>query len=257
MKCYKNVMNNIEVFKNDRFGEVRTIVIDNEPWFVAKDVCEVLEISNSRGAISSLDDDEKGVANTDTLGGKQEMSIINESGLYSLVLRSRKPEAKIFRKWITSEVIPSIRKNEVYMTPAAIEKTLNNPDFIIQLATRLKEEQLKTATLQNKIELDAPKVEFFDAVADSKDAIDIGTASKVLGIKGLGRNNLFELLRDEKILMNNNQPYQKYVDAGWFRIVEQKFSKPDGSTCINIKTLVYQKGLDAIRKVVSDHDCKE
>jgi len=96
-----------------------------------------------------------------------------------------------------------------------------------------------------------PKVEFFDAVAESKDAIEIGSVAKVLGIKNMGRNNLFEFLRDNKILMNNNQPYQKYVDRGYFRIVEQKYEKPTGETCINIKTLVYQIGVDFIHKIIN------
>jgi anti-repressor protein len=125
------------------------------------------------------------------------------------------------------------------------EKQMNQPiqidsKMLFQIATQLEEKE-------KQIQLMQPKADFFDAVAESKDAIDIGSASKVLNM-GIGRNKLFEILRDKGILMHNNQPYQKFVDRGYFRVIEQKFTKPDGSTSINIKTLVYQKGLDYIRK---------
>ena len=124
-------MNEIRAFNSDQFGEVRTVTIDDEPWFVAADVCRALEIGNSRMATERLDDDEKGVSLIDTPGGQQELTIINEPGLYSLVLGSRKPEAKAFKRWITHEVIPAIRKHGVY----AVDELLNDPDsFIAALA---------------------------------------------------------------------------------------------------------------------------
>lgn len=116
---------NVKLFEKEEFGKVRVVMQDEDPWFVAKDVCGCLEIGNSRDAVASLDDDEKGVGIIDTPGGKQEMSIVSEPGLYSLILRSRKPEAKAFKRWVTHEVIPSIRKTGAYATNNA----LTMPDF--------------------------------------------------------------------------------------------------------------------------------
>src|SRR5699024_5036271 len=123
-----------QVFKNNEFGEIRALQINNEPWFVGKDLAECLGYSNTRDAIDKhIDKEDKGVAKLDTLGGKQNMTIVNESGLYSLILSSQLPTAKRFKRWVTNEVLPSIRKHGAYMTPEVIEKTLTNPDFIIQL----------------------------------------------------------------------------------------------------------------------------
>ena len=119
-------------------------------------------------------------------------------------------------------------------------------------ALQLAADQAKKIEEQgNKLLEQQPKVDFFNAVSDSKDAIEIGNVAKMLGIKGIGRNKLFEFLRDNKVLMNNNKPYQKYVDAGYFRVIEQKYDKPNGDTCINVKTLAYQKGIDYIRKLLN------
>lgn len=230
-------MNDLQTFNNEEFGSVRTIQIDNEPWFVAKDITDRLEYQNGRKAVADhVDEEDKGVTKCDTLGGSQNITIINESGLYSLVLSSKLPSAKKFRRWITSEVIPSIRRTGGYKLPQTMSEAL-----------RLYADELeKNAKLIEENEKMKPKAEFFDAVTDSKDAIPIGDVAKILDM-GIGRNKLFEFLRDEKILMYNNQPYQKYIDQGYFRVVEQKFEK-NGEVCINIKTLVFQKGVDFIRK---------
>ena len=132
--------NEIQVW-NYESSEIRTVQVNGEPWFVLADVCKVLEISNSRNISSRLEPDEKGVTLVDTLGGTQQMTIINESGLYTVILRSDKPQAKPFRKWVTSEVIPSIRKHGAYMTEQTLERALTSPDFLIELATQLKAEQ--------------------------------------------------------------------------------------------------------------------
>jgi prophage antirepressor-like protein len=246
----ENRLNELKLFNYDGIMPVRVIDQDGEPYFVLKDVCEVLEIERGTRIAERLDEDEVRLASvTDNLGREQQTYIINESGLYNVILRSDKPQAKQFKKWITAEVLPTIRKHGAYMTADTIEKTLTDPDYLIRLATTLKEERDKRIAAERQIEADKPKVEFFDQVADSKDAVDLGTAARVLNM-GIGRNRLFEILRDNKILMENNQPYQKYIDAGYFRVVEQKYRKPDGTTCINIKTLVYQSGLNYIRKLL-------
>lgn len=220
---------------------------DGEPWFVAKEVCAVLEHTNHRAAIQNLDEDEKGVSKVYTLGGEQEVSIISESGLYALIIRSNKPQAKVFRKWVTSVVLPAIRKTGSYDS-----RTPKNMVEALELAL---EQAKQIQALNSRIEEDKPKVEFFDAVADSKDAISIGEVAKTLNM-GIGRNRLFEILRNKSILQTNNIPYQKYIDAGYFRVIEQKYTRQDGETHISLKTLVYQKGLNYIRRVVEQEQSK-
>nr|DAL88010.1 MAG TPA: KilA protein [Caudoviricetes sp.] len=143
-------------------------------------------------------------------------------------------------------------------TQPTLEQMIDNPDLVIQLATQLKREReekeklrIENESQQHKIAIDAPKVEFYDEVVDSKDALPMDRVAKLLNI-GIGRNRLFAFLREKKVLMPNNTPYQKYVELGWLRCVESKFSKPNGDTCINIKTVVLQKGLDGIRKMFNN-----
>ena len=208
-------------------------------------------------------DYDKGVSQIDTLGGKQNMTIINESGLYSLLFQMQPQKAKgvsqneefiekrieklkRFKHWVTAEVLPSIRKHGMY----AVDDLINDPDLAIKAFTALREERNKNKLLMEDVKRMKPKEEFFDAVADSKDAIEIGKVAKVLNFPGIGRNKLFEILRRKGILMKDNIPYQKFIDNGCFRTIEQKYSLPDGETRISIKTLVYQKGVDYIRKVL-------
>ena len=222
-----------KVFSSEKFGNVRIVMVDGEPWFVGKDICDALGLTNSRMSINRLDNDEKGVSSIDTLGGAQQIQVVNESGLYSLIGSSRKTEAREFKRWVNHEVLPSIRKTGTYGIPQNYAEAL-------QLAA----DQAKQLLEQK------PKVEFFDAVAESKDAIEIASVAKVLDVPGVGRNKLFEFLRNHKVLMRNNQPYQKYIDCGYFRIIEQKYERSNGDTCINIKTLVYQKGVKYIQELL-------
>jgi anti-repressor protein len=164
--------NKIQVFQNQEFGELRTVVKDGEPWFVAKDVCDALDIGNSRMATDRLDADEKDdVSLTDAIGREQATSIVSESGLYSLVLGSRKPQAHAFKRWVTHDVIPSIRKRGLYATPETAEKILGDPDFLIQALTELKQEREQRQKAEAKIEEDKPKVLFADSVGSSRQAI--------------------------------------------------------------------------------------
>jgi anti-repressor protein len=235
-------MHDLQIFKYNG-KEVRTIQKDGEPWWVLKDVCGILGISKYRDTASRLDEDERGSVRVDTPGGEQEMTVVNESGLYNVILRSDKPEAKPFRKWVTSEVLPSIRKNGGYI---ANQENLT-PEQIV--ANALIVAQNIISQKDKQIEQMKPKAEFFDAVADSRTAISMNEVSKVLGIKGYGRNNLFEFLRKNGILDRWNVPYQRYIDCGWFRVIEQKYTI-QGEPCVTTKTLVYQKGVDAIRKKI-------
>lgn len=176
-------------------------------------------------------------------------SYIPENIFYRLAMKAKNETAEKFQALVADEIIPSIRKHGAYMTQDTIDKILSDPDTIIQLATQLKEERQKRTMLEAKAQEDAPKVEFFDAVADSKTAIPMGEVAKILDCN-IGRNKLFSILRKKKVLMESNVPYQTYIDAGYFRVIETKYTKPNGDVCINVKTLVLQKGVDYIRKVL-------
>lgn len=234
-------MNEIKIFENQEFGKVRTIENGGEVWFVGKDVAAALGYVKERNAISAHvdDEDKKDAPIRGDLGGTQPMTIINESGLYSLVLSSKLPTAKKFKRWVTSEVLPAIRKTGEYHVPQTYIEALK--------ALVVAEEEKERLALEN--EQMKPKAEFYDAVTDSKDAIPMGEVAKVLDL-GIGRNKLFEILRKKKILMTTNVPFQRFIDAGYFRVIETKYNKPNGDVAINIKTLVLQKGIDYIRKVL-------
>ena len=230
-------MNNLKIFQNDEFGEIRTITIDDEAWFIGKDITEKLKYQNgSRDITRHVDEEDRkviplhdGTQNRDTL-------IINESGLYSLILGSNLPNAKKFKHWVTAEVLPEIRKNGSYQVPQTYAEALRAYADTVEKNERLAAENAKLL----------PKAEFFDAVTDSKTAIPIGDVAKILDM-GIGRNKLFEFLRQKDILTYDNRPYQRYIDSGYFRVVEQKY-EAGGEVRINIKTLVFQKGIDFIRR---------
>ena len=240
-------MDNLQVFTKDEFGTIRTVQLNNETYFVGKDVAIALGYAEPRSAVSKkVEEEDKGVAKIETPSGIQEMTVITESGLYALIFGSKLESAKRFKHWVTSEILPSIRKHGMY----AVDDLINDPDLAIKAFTALREERNKNKLLMEDVKRMKPKEEFFDAVADSKDAIEIGKVAKVLNFPGVGRNKLFEILRRKGILMKDNIPYQKFIDNGCFRTIEQKYSLPDGETRISIKTLVYQKGVDYIRKVL-------
>lgn len=224
--------NMMRTFENKQFGSIRVLEKDSEPWFVGKDVAEVLGYSNSRKALADhVDDLDKGVTNCDTLGGVQEMTIINESGLYSLIFSSKLPAAKDFKHWVTSEVLPSIRKHGMY----AVDALLDNPDFAIQTFQRLKEERDKRLALEQQAELDKPKVLFADAVSASDTSILIGELAKILKQNGIetGQQRLFEWLRENGYLMktgsSRNMPTQRSMELGLFEVVERTITEPNGS----------------------------
>ena len=240
-------MNEIQIF-NYNSVEVRTIQKDGEPWFVMKDVCNVLHIGNSRDVVARLDQDEKGVGQIDTLGGKQEMTIINESGLYNVILRSDKPEAKPFRKWVTSEVLPTIRRHGMYATPDTVEKMLADPDTTIKLLETIKQERAARMALEAKAEADKPKVLFADAVSASHSSILVGDLAKLLRQNGveIGQNRLFSFLREKGYLCSQgeryNLPTQRSMDRGWFQVKETTINMPNGSVRITRTVKVTGKG---------------
>ena len=218
-----------EIF-NFRGQDVRTVIINNEPYFVGKDVAEILGYTNSRQALKNhVDEDDKGVSKCDTPGGKQDLVIINESGLYSLILSSKLPQAKEFKRWVTSEVLPTIRKHGMFAT----DELLDNPDFAIATLQKLKEEREAKKLLEATIEEQKPKVIFANAVSASHTSILVGEFAKLMRQNGvnMGQNRMFVWLRENGYLINRkgsdkNMPTQKSMELGLFEIKE---------TTINIK----------------------
>lgn len=239
-------MNELKIFKNSEFGQVRTMLINGEPYFVGKDITDNLGYRNgSRDIERHVDAEDRAEAMVHDGSQHRNMIIINESGLYSLILGSKLPSAKRFKRWVTSEVLPSIRQNGGYI---ANQENLSDAEI---LAKAVIVAQNVIAQKDKLISEMKPKAEFFDTVASSKTAIPMDQVAKVIGKKGIGRNKLFAILRDKRILDRGNIPYQEYVDRGYFRVVEQKYTTPNGETHINIKTLVYQKGVDYIRRLIT------
>lgn len=245
-------MKNMEIFKNQKFGSVRTLVIDGEPWFVGKDVAEALGYgagkSLANAVANHVDEEDKGVTEMMTPGGRQKIIIINESGLYSLVLSSKLPSAKEFKRWITHEVIPAIRQHGAYMTPEVIQKSLQDPDFMIQILQNLKQEQERNRALEADNERMRPKEIFADAVSVSKDGILVGALAKLIHQNGveIGQKRLFQWLRDHGYLMKSgadkNMPTQRARDMDLFKVKERTINNPDGSVRLTRTTLVTGKG---------------
>lgn len=237
-------MNELKLFQFED-NQVRTVSSNGIIWFAAVDVTNALGIKNPSDAIKPLDEDERARFN---LGRQGSTNFISEPGLYKLIGASRKPAAKRFNRWVTHEVLPSIRKHGAYMTPETIEKAIYNPDFIINLATKLKDEQAKTAALTADNETMKPKALFADAVATSHTSILIGDLAKLIRQNGvdIGQNRLFGWLRDNGYLIGSgdrrNMPTQRSMDLGLFDIKERTFQNPDGSVRITKTTKVTGKG---------------
>lgn len=232
--------NEVEVFTHKDFGQIRTIQLNGEPWFVTNDVMRVLEVSNSKDAIRTLDDDEKsGVDIIDPHGRKQKTNCISEAGLYSIILRSRKPEAKAFKRWVTHEVIPSIRKHGAYLTPQKIEDAILNPDVLINLALQLKAEKQKNAEL-------TAKAAYYDMMAGASGSTNFRDTAKMLGLSEkkfietvLGEKYCYRAV-DKKIV-----PYSQYMVAGWFEVREVYYGSPEDPHC-TIQTRITPYGRENI-----------
>lgn len=240
-------MNNLQLFEFEN-QKVRTLKIDDEPYFVGKDIAQILGYSNTRDALNRyVDSEDKGVAKLDTLGGKQNQTVINESGLYSLILSSKMPNAKKFKRWVTSEVLPAIRKNGAYMTDRKAYDITHDQsgtalaDLLQQAADQLKQKDIQINQMK-------PKALFADAVATSKNDILIGQLAKILKQNGYstGQNRLFKWLREHHYLcakgVRYNQPTQKAMELGLFKVKERTVNNPDGSSRITVTTKVTGKG---------------
>lgn len=241
-------MNELSTF-NFNMYPVRVVNIADEPWFVAKDIADILEYSDSRVMTRRLDDDEKGVQILHTLGGDQEMTVINESGLYNAILGSNKPEAKVFKKWITSEVLPSIRKHGAYATPATLENMVRNPDFAISLFQELKKEQDARKMLEAKAEADKPRIVFAESIEVSQTSILVGEMAKLIKQStgaDIGQNRFFDFLRENGYVHcggeQRNLPTQRSIDSGWMEIKEGSRFDNNGVSFITRTPKITGKG---------------
>ena len=240
-------MNDLQQFTSDQFGDIRALSIDGDPWFVGKDVALALGYKDTVNALKSHVDpeDKQRGCQIATPSGKQDMTVINESGLYSVILRSDKPQAKPFRRWVTSEVIPSIRKHGAYMTEDTLEQALTSPDFLIELANRLKTEKAKNAQLTVSNQIMQPKADYFDMLVDRNLLTGIRDTAKELGVR---QNDFVRFLLDKGYLFRTKKgklrPYATYVDSGLF---EMKEFVNDKTGYTDTQTMITPKGKETFR----------
>ena len=242
-------MQSIQVFNNPAFGNIRVAGTESNPQFCLTDVCKALGLS-AKGVNQRLGDEV--ISNypiTDKLGREQQALFVNEDGLYDVILDSRKAEARQFRKWITSEVLPAIRKHGAYMTDDALLRAIQSPDFLIQLATELKMEKQRRLVAEKEIRDTRPQVIFADAVTASSDSILVGELAKLIKQNGVdtGQRRLFKWLRNNGFLCKKggecfNEPTQHSMELGLFEIKKTVIHKPDGSAIINKTVKVTGKG---------------
>lgn len=239
-------MNDLKIWNYNNSAEVRTVMIDNEPWFVLVDVCKILEIARGSKVAERLEEDEvRQTSLTDSLGRQQNTTVINESGLYSVILRSDKPQAKPFRKWVTAEVLPSIRKHGLYAT----EELLNNPDFMIQALTALKEEREKRKSLETEnaqqkqiIGELKPRADYTDRILSNKGLVTITQIAKDYGMSGRKMNKLLEDLHVQYKQSGQWLLYADYHDKGYTHSKTINITRKDGTPDVTMETKWTQKG---------------
>lgn len=245
-------MNELQIFNSEEFGDIRTVTIENEPWFVGKDVAEILGYERgTKAVVDHVDAEDRKMLDGEAQSyfgielGQRGGWLINESGLYGLILSSKLPSAKRFKHWVTSEVLPSIRKHGVY----AVDELLANPEMAIKAFTALKEEREKNKVLEADNQRMKPKEIFADAVSTSHTSILIGDLAKLLKQNGIetGQKRLFDWLRENGYLIKRkgsdwNMPTQKSMDLGLIEIKESTVNNPDGSVRINKTPKVTGKG---------------
>ncbi len=245
-------MNDIKIYENAEFGSVRTLEVNGEPYFVGKDVAEILGYAKPENAVSThVDDEDKTTTLIQGTGSnyKSKAVIINESGLYSLILSSKLPKAKEFKHWVTSEVLPSIRKHGAYMTDDVLHRAITEPDFLIQLATELKEEQEKRRALESTVAVQSqqitelqPKASYYDVVLNSKDLLSIGKIAKDFGKSAVWLN---KWLHEQGVQYKQGEIwllYQKYAEQGYTSTKTQTYNGDDGAVHTKVHTYWTQKG---------------
>lgn len=232
----------LQIFSFEK-QDVRTVVINSEPWFVGKDVTDILGFKNNRDAIKThVFKEDKGVDSIDTLGGKQQMTIINESGLYALIFGSKLPKAKEFNRWVTNEVLPSIRKHGTYMTDQTIDQLLDDPDLIIGLATQLKEEREEKALLEQQIAEYEPKISYLDTILSSSDTVTITQIGADYGMSAIALNRLLHELGVQRKVGNQWILYKEHMSQGYTKSHTTEIPKNDGGVKVVMNTKWTQKG---------------
>lgn len=250
-------MNEIKIFENEQFGKVRTLQIENEPYFVAIDVCNILGLTNPTVATSRLDEDEVTKFN---LGRQGETNLVNEYGLYNLILASRKKEARAFKRWVTHEVLPSIRKHGAYMTDEVLKEALTSPDFLIKLATELKEEREKRIALEidNNIKAQQigelkPKADYVDKILKSKSLMTITQIAKDYGMSGTKLNSILHDLRIQYKQSDQWLLYSKYHDKGYTHSETFDFTNKNGINETKLTTKWTNKGRLFLYNLLKDN----
>lgn len=247
-------MNNIKIFN---FGDlpVRTTTVDNEPYFVGNDVAQILGYEDYRGAINKkVDGDDKLRSQIDHAGQKRNVTLINESGLYSLIFSSKLESAKRFKRWVTSEVLPSIRKHGIYATDNVIENTLNNPDYIINILTEYKKEREHNLLLQQQVGELKPKADYYDQILKSKKLITVNAIAKDYGMSAQALN---KILHDLKVQFKQSDQwllYAKYHDKGYTSSEPHKYTKKDGTEDFKLHTKWTQKGRIFLYNLLKEND---
>lgn len=246
----------LQIFDNPEFGEVRAVALNGEPWFVGKDVATALGYEReTKSVVDHVDEEDRMMVSGKTQShfgielGQRGGWLVNESGLYSLILSSKLPTAKKFKRWVTGEVLPAIRRHGAYMTEEALEKAITEPDFLIRLATQLKEEKAKRLEAEKQVEAAKPKVLFADAVSASHTSILVGELAKILRGNGveIGQRRLFAWLREHGYLIKRqgtdyNMPTQMAMELGLFEIKEGSYVNGSGANIITKTPKVTGKG---------------
>lgn len=251
--------NNIEIYRNEEFGEIRSTVIDGEPYFIAKDIAYALGYKDPKNTIKNRC--KRGrvseIPHPQNPNKSIEITVIPESDIYRLIMGSKLPSAQKFESWVTEEVLPTIQKHGVYMTNEIIEEILTSPDFLIQLATQLKEEKEARILAEETLKEQKPLVDFAAHVSDSTNLISMGKMAKLLKNEhiNIGRNRLFDWLRKKGILMLDNTPYQRFIDNGYFRVKESVYESSFGPRTQQT-TYVTGKGQIYITRQLKEEYCR-
>lgn len=235
-------MNNLQIFEFDH-TEIRTVVKDNQPWFVGKDVAIVLGYSNTRDALQKhVDVEDKDVANRDTLGGNQSLVIINESGLYSLILKSQLPRAKQFKRWVTSEVLPSIRKQGAYLTEEVIAKTIQDPNYILKIIQAFSDAKQELKISHQIIGELKPKVDYLDLILKGKELVTITQIAKDYGMSAVKFNVILHNHRIQYLMNGQWLLYSEYHSKGYTSSISVPITRTDGRREVSMHTQWTQKG---------------